>query len=202
MQEAQTPNVEAASAAASPVLPSAPLAAPNGVAKASTALTLVPGQSASTPPVTPASSAPLERGPATLAAGVSYPPIAPALLHSGALTQLISSLLPAASEGAAQLAPLKDGSEARADLDYSEKAARAIASWADAVAARSAGRGASGAVNAATAALLGRLTDELEGPPLDAEHEADVTARWQEVGLDAGEWEQLRERSANLAAEA
>ncbi|CEH19267.1 Armadillo/beta-catenin-like repeat-containing protein [Ceraceosorus bombacis] len=177
---------------------------------ASTALTSLPGQPASSNAHgSAAPSAPLERGPETHREGIAYPDIPRALLHSGIVQTLLSSLLPA-NKVSASVASLKDGAQARDDLDYSEKASRAVANFVESVCEKGRGneelrRGMRDGA-AVEAKLLDLLSDELEGAPLrgsteeDDEAQRDVKSRWQQVGFEPAEWEQLRERASNMAA--
>ncbi|SNX85772.1 related to FES1 - Hsp70 nucleotide exchange factor [Melanopsichium pennsylvanicum] len=127
--------------------------------------------------------APLETGPATLATNIPHPNVPRALLSSGILTTLISSLLPPGTDGVSDsdLPPPSgpDGdNDPRTDLDFSEKAATAILTFTSKLPSNN----PTHFIDPNNIALLKALLHELQGNPLD--HADGATTRWNQLGLD------------------
>ena len=130
-----------------------------------------------------APAAPLERGPATQQTSIPHPNVARALLDSGILTTLLSSLLPPGTQGISEtdLPPPSgpDGdADPRSDLDFAEKAASAILTFTHKLPPSNPQH----ALDPSTQSLFAALLKELEGKPLDA-HDGTQT-RWSELGID------------------
>lgn len=149
-------------------------------------------------------AAPLEQPPATHREGIPHPAIPPLLISSRLLSTLIVSLLPASMQAelpaealdgidtAASAGP--DGDiELRDDLDYAEKASRACLTFMDRIdEAKQHGDVAAfedvdHSVRTQTKALLQALAKELHGRPIEPDADAEVTSRWQELGLQKAE---------------
>lgn len=132
------------------------------------------------------SDAPLERGPETMLTGVPHPDVARALVQSGILVTLLSSLLPPGSTHGVNDADIPppsgpDGdSDPRADLDFAEKAATSVLTFV-----------AKLGTNQPPTSLLPlfhALLAELSGPPLDpassSTEDGEIHTRWQELSID------------------
>ena len=141
-----------------------------------------------------APGAPTEQLPATQRAGVSHPDVARALIESGLLQTLISSILPPPSakdgwESVTAYGPDGD-QEARHDIDYAEKAFVAIVNFVHRL--QSDGRNLQNVAGEKELNLLRRAAQELKGKPLDSDGANGADTRWKEVGLDTqqfGEFE-------------
>ncbi len=164
---------------------------------ASTAIAPMPGSnstSASTTTTASSHPAPLERGPATIEAGVAHPNVAAGMQSSGLFRTLASSLLPAPSSGE-DWEPIEaagpDGDqEPRADLDYAEKASRTVLTFAERVVDHRL------ALDAESKALLLRVERELQGPALEA-----TEKRYAEVGIEKEEMEAFSRRVQELTSQ-
>lgn len=141
------------------------------------------------PPNAPA--APLERGPATHLNPVQHPNVARALVSSGLLTTLISSLLPPGTEGVDELdLPPPSGadgdSDPRLDLDFAEKAATAVLTFTSKLPSNT------DALDEHTKSLMKALLTELDGKPLDTSDGAKT--RWEELGVDSEAFNGFRQK--------
>lgn len=141
---------------------------------------------------------PLERGPETMLSGAAHPDVACALLRSRCFSTLVASLLPAGALDMADATNIDvppaagpDGdSEPRTDLDYAEKAARAVITFgckipADPESARAMG------LDAQPLKLLQRFAQELGGEPLDEEMKKEGKRRWEELEIERTDWEEF-----------
>ncbi|TKY89611.1 hypothetical protein EX895_001396 [Sporisorium graminicola] len=147
-------------------------------------------------PVTPATTAagapaaPLERGPETLLTSVPHPNVSRALLTSGLLHTLISSLLPSDSNHADLLPPSGPDGDAdpHTDLDYAEKAATAVLTFT----AKLPPAGTPAQLDDKSKALLKALLDQLQGAALDAADGS--TSRWAELGIEQQDFDAFKQR--------
>lgn len=158
-----------------------------------TALAPVPHSTAA-PAGAPA--APLERGPATQLTSIPHPNVARALLASGVLTTLISSLLPPGTAGVADSdLPPPSGpngdTDPRSDLDFAEKATTALLTFTAKLPASSTPSFQT-ALDANTKSLFTALLAELEGKPLDPADAA--PSRWAELGLDEADFAAFKDK--------
>ncbi|KAN0061346.1 hsp70 nucleotide exchange factor fes1 [Thecaphora frezii] len=167
-----------------------------------TAAALPRSQASSTTAVAPSSdlrappAAPLERGPETMLTGVAHPDVASAVLRSGLLRTLISSLLPPGAVGVREqdLPPAAgpDGDvEARSDLDFAEKATRSILTFAAKLQPGAQGRAAI-SMDDDIVALLDSLVVELRGAPLDSS--AEFESRWHELSIEHDAIDQFEQK--------
>lgn len=142
-----------------------------------------------------APAVPLERGPETMLSNIPHPNVAQALLKSGILTTLVSSLLAPNTQGVndADLPPPSgpDGdSDPRSDLDFAEKATTAIFTFTSKLPETT------DALDATTKSLFTSLLEQLQGKPLD---EADGAAtRWAELGIEKTDFEQFKQKVQTL----
>ncbi|EST04553.1 Nucleotide exchange factor Fes1 [Kalmanozyma brasiliensis GHG001] len=133
-----------------------------------------------------APAVPLEQPPATHTS-IPHPNVPRALLSSGTLLTLLSSLLPPHHPGATETAPSgPDGdSDPRTDLDFAEKATTAVLSFT----AKLPSAGVQ-VLDERSAELFRALLVELQGRPLD---EADgAKTRWEELGIDTADFEAFK----------
>ncbi|SPO38817.1 related to FES1 - Hsp70 nucleotide exchange factor [Pseudozyma flocculosa] len=168
------------------------------VAPASSATAVAPSSSDPRGP----GPAPLERGPETMLTGVAHPDVAVAVLESGLLRTLLSSLLPAGAAGVDDddLPPAAgpDGDiEARADLDFAEKATRAILTFTAKLDDGQPGRTAVG-LDDGIVRLLAALAADLRGAPLDPN--AGFKARWDELSIERDAFEAFDSRVSTWTA--
>ncbi|CDU25515.1 related to FES1-Hsp70 nucleotide exchange factor [Sporisorium scitamineum] len=146
----------------------------------STATAVAPVNPTPTPPGAPA--APLERGPETLLTSTPHPNVSRALLTSGLLSTLISSLLADKSDD--DLPPSGPDGDAHpyTDLDYAEKAATAILTFT----AKLPPTQGSALLDDKTRSALKKLLVQLQGAALDAAEGA--SSRWAELGIEQDEF--------------
>ncbi|KDN47754.1 Fes1-domain-containing protein [Tilletiaria anomala UBC 951] len=171
----------------------------SGTSTPSRATAVVPHASSANPSSSaPSGCAPLELGPETYRAGVAHPNVSRAVKSSGLLRTLALSLLPPPSSADAWesvAACGEDGDkEARSDLDYAEKATRALFVFVER-ATEDARR--SVALDQQDRAVLTRVRDELSGKPLDPASGSYQT-RWEEIGIEKEEWQAFEQRLARL----
>ncbi|SPO47060.1 related to FES1 - Hsp70 nucleotide exchange factor [Moesziomyces antarcticus] len=149
---------------------------PPSAAVASTATAVAPAASSAGP-------VPLDLGPETMRTSVPHPNVARALVESGTLSTLLSSLLPPGTHGIddADLPPPSgaDGDQdPRSDLDFAEKAAAAILAFA----AKLPPIPSDALLDQKTKSLFKALLKELQGPPFDST--TDAKSRADELALD------------------
>ncbi|KAN0059746.1 hsp70 nucleotide exchange factor fes1 [Thecaphora frezii] len=187
--------------------PTVPGSTPPDAASTSTATTIAAApprsQVSSATAVAPSSSdlrappaAPLERGPETMLTGVAHPDVASAVLRSGLLRTLISSLLPSGAVGVREqdLPPAagpNGDAEARSDLDFAEKAMRSILAFAAKLQPGAQGRAAI-SMDDDIVALLDSLVLELRGAPLDSS--AGFESRRHELSIEHDAMDQFEQK--------
>ncbi|PWY97220.1 Fes1-domain-containing protein [Testicularia cyperi] len=158
----------------------------------------------------PSPPVPLERGPETMLTGIKHPNVAQALLSSGVLATLISSLLAPGtlvggvtdadadtdSDSELHLLPPPSGpdgdTDQRLDLDFAEKAATSIITFVTKIPGSNPGD----VLPSRIQALLKALNEELAGPPLDDRET--FTSRHQELGIDATVFADFQSKIAAL----
>lgn len=144
----------------------------------------------------PTPAAPLEQLPATQQTSIPHPNVPQALLSSGILTTLISSLLPPSHPSIpSDFAPPPSGpdgdSDPRTDLDFSEKASTAVLTFTSKLPFSIAEK-----LDKKIKSLLKALLQELEATPLDAQDGA--KSRWEELGLESQTFSEFKEKVENL----
>ncbi|CAO1637408.1 unnamed protein product [Parajaminaea phylloscopi] len=140
----------------------------------------------------------------TAASGVVHPSIPAALIRSGLLTLLVTSLLPASSlpqslaadESLAvpELGPDGDAQEARADEDYAEKALRSLSTFAAKY--EEAPLPSRAALPADIKQALRSLREEMDPSTSGGDRLWD----WKRLNLDQAEWDQFSRGVERIAA--
>ncbi|GAC74892.1 armadillo/beta-catenin-like repeat-containing protein [Moesziomyces antarcticus T-34] len=155
-----------------------------------------PSTATAVAPAASVGTVPLELGPETMRTSVPHPNVARALVESGILTTLLSSLLPPGTHGIddADLPPPSgpDGDQdPRSDLDFAEKAAAATLAFA----AKLPNIPSKAHLDQKTKSLFKALLNELHGPPFDTSTAA--KSRADELALDS---QQLHTLTATINA--
>ena len=135
-------------------------------------------------------AAPLERGPETQLTGIPHPDVTKAILASGILRTLLSSLLPPATPGAIEIpgaGPDADA-EPRSDLDFAEKATQSIFTFASKLESGTTGRETL-PLDADSVQLLAALASNLAGQPLDTT--SGFQSRWEELSVDKASFQEF-----------
>ena len=138
---------------------------------------------------------PLERGPETMLSNVPHPNVSQALLNSGILTTLISSLLAPNTNGVndGDLPPPSGpngDADPRSDLDFAEKATTAIFTFTSKL------PNSTDALDATTKTLFRALLEQLQHKPLDDTDGA--ATRWAELGIEKSDFEQFKHKIGTL----